>query len=138
MKLSRFVVAACFAVALPLQAQQFNPDAYLGANPDVKAAGLTAWDHIAYLRKNNLQSELKARLAAATELNAIVNSAGDVKIMFCACDYLDENSTIQNTLLWAAGAPTGKTTIKEMVLQGWRVQSVNLLNKSQFWLTFVK
>jgi hypothetical protein len=64
----------------------------------------------------------------------------DVRIMFCGslCQFLTENTQIQNAVAWASGSQSGITTTKQMVQSGWIIQSVFSINSSQFYIVFVK
>jgi hypothetical protein len=64
----------------------------------------------------------------------------DVKILFCGdgAGTFTENSTIQPQGNWTMGDKTEKTTAREMVMQGWTLQSIFPLNAKQFFVVFVK
>ena len=131
-KIIAFILAALLSHAV--QAAPFNPEAYLAANPDVRAAGLGAYQHVAMISGN----ELAARLAAA---DALVKKAtiSDVKVMFCDCGgIIDEDSAIQQTTSWYLGQSTGKSTIKEMLKAGWEIQTAFNLNAKQFYIVFIR
>ena len=65
----------------------------------------------------------------------------DVKILFCDCTAgFSETSTIQPMMLWFASSPNGKTTVKQMVQDGWKISqifSTHATNK-QFYIVFLK
>lgn len=67
-----------------------------------------------------------------------ITPISDVKIMFCDCENLHENSIVQNAFNWYVSSALGKTTTKELVQEGWSVQNVFNLNTKQFYLVFVK
>jgi len=70
--------------------------------------------------------------------------APDVKILFCECsegkEGIDENSIIQNWSLWAYSSPDGKTTIKKMVQEGWKISQIlsATMSNKQFYIVFTK
>ncbi len=132
--MKRTLILALSALASMASAQSFNPDAYLGANPDVRAAGMTAYQHINLIGAE----ELKIRLAATKALEAKANSANDVKYMFCDCVAFWEFAIIQDAAHWYVGSQDGKTTTKELTAQGWRIQNAFSINAKQYFIVFVK
>lgn len=130
------IIASILAALLShsAQAAPFNPEAYLAANPDVRAAGLGAYQHVAMISGE----ELAGRLAAA---DALVKKAtiSDVKVMFCDCaGMLDENSVIQQTTAWYLSQTTGKSTIKDMIKSGWQIQTTIAINAKQYYIVFIR
>ncbi len=131
----RFAAVVLFSIVnASAFAQSFNPDAYLGANPDVRAAGMTAYQHINLIGTD----ELKIRLAATKALEAKANAINEVKIMFCSCSVFTESATVQDSLSWNLALTTGKTTVKALILEGWRIQSTFNITTTQFYFVFVR
>ena len=62
----------------------------------------------------------------------------DVRVLFADVSGLTENSTIINAQDWSAGIYDHKTTIKEMIQQGWKLQNMTAVNAKQFYFVFVK
>ncbi|MCV6607460.1 MAG: hypothetical protein OIF32_04555 [Campylobacterales bacterium] len=67
--------------------------------------------------------------------------ATEVKVMF-ANSLSSETSEIQPYTYWYLGSDTGKTSLKDMYAEGWRLVSVVKLNaiadQKQFWLFLEK
>jgi hypothetical protein len=132
--MKRITALALFFVTISALAAELNTDAYLAANPDVRAAGLTAYQHVNMISGD----ELTSRLAAA---DALVKKAtiADVKIMFCdTCYSFSENATILPPDDWYLGIYTRKTNAKDMVKAGWSIQSTFSLNAKQYYIVFVR
>lgn len=116
-------------------AADFNPEAYLAANPDVRAAGLGAYQHIASIT----EPELSVRLGYTAALVAKTTAVHDVKVMFADSGILDESTTvIQPMIDWYASTGKNKTSMKDMIKAGWSLQNAFAVNTKQFYLTFVK
>lgn len=62
----------------------------------------------------------------------------DVKILFCDCPGMSEDSTLQPYILFLAGSPDGKTSFRDMITTGWTLQSIVVSNARQFYVVFVK
>lgn len=71
-------------------------------------------------------------------LAALPTLPRDVKILFCDCPGLSEDSPVQPYVLWLAGVADGKTTIRQMISTGWTLQSIVVSNARQFYVVFVK
>ena len=64
--------------------------------------------------------------------------ANQIKVMFCDCATLDENSVIQNEAQWVSSTSADQSTIRAMVQGGWIVQSIVSISARQFSVTFEK
>jgi hypothetical protein len=127
-------IALCISTGALAIDPGFNSDAYLAANPDVRAAGYTAYQHINMIDG----AELAARLASTRALVAKSNSAAEIQVMFCDCSAFTEDSTIQNMAAWQLGLQTGRTTARAMVKDGWRLQNTVSLNARQYLFVFLR
>ena len=89
--------------------------------------------------------DLKFRIAG------IAQPVRDVKILFCGCDGISftnpnagftENATLQSVQDWFFARTTGQTTVKQMLLDGWTIQSIVPRGGSaaidQFYVIFVR
>lgn len=70
-------------------------------------------------------------------------SSRDVKVLFKGetSSGLSENTELQPYFEWYISSDTNKTTMKEMILNGWKLQQVipyNATGAKQFYIVFVK
>lgn len=88
------------------------------------------------------------RVALGFNISAVAPSppaVHDVRILFCDCTVsrggFTELSTLQPFPDWYLSHSTNKTTAKEMLLDGWSIQSVavsSVASGGQFYIVFVK
>lgn len=70
---------------------------------------------------------------------AAVPPGRDVRILFCDCGGgLTENSVIQPFNDWYIGVGFNKTSVKEMMLKGWKLASIVPMNAKQLYIAFTK
>lgn len=70
-------------------------------------------------------------------------NSSDVKVLFKgdAGSGLTENTELQSYNEWVLSMDTNKTTMKEMILNGWKLQQLipyNATGAKQFYIVFVK
>jgi len=85
-----------------------------------------------YSRTNNNTRDI------STLANSVIRTATDVKIMFSDNAGLYEDWDIQPFPDWVMSRSTGITTIKQMVIDGWTIQSVVQCSLDQYYIVFVR
>lgn len=70
---------------------------------------------------------------------AAVPVGRDVRILFCDCGAgFTEDSVIQPFNDWYLGIGFKKTSVRQMMLSGWKLASIVPMNAKQLYITFTK